>query len=57
MSGQPAFYYDLASPDAYLAAERITGVLGVVPEFVPVLMGGPEGFRCAARYASGDARS
>src|SRR5215207_137421 len=46
-SGTPAFYYDLASPDAYLAAERIVGVLGTVPEFVPVLMGGPDGFRCA----------
>jgi 2-hydroxychromene-2-carboxylate isomerase len=51
VSGQPAFYYDLASPDAYLAAERITGVLGVVPEFVPVLMGGPDGFRCAEELA------
>ena len=43
----PVFYYDLASPDAYLAAERVVGVLGTVPEFVPVLMGGPDGFRCA----------
>ena len=51
MSGQPAFYYDLASPDAYLAAERVTTVLGVVPEFVPVLMGGPDGFRCAEELA------
>ena len=25
------FFYDLASPDAYLAAERVTAVLGVVP--------------------------
>ena len=41
VSEQPAFYYDLASPDAYLAAERVTAVLGVVPEFVPVRMGGP----------------
>ena len=51
MSDVPAFYYDLASPDAYLAAERIVGVLGTVPEFVPVLMGGPEGFRCAEELA------
>ena len=42
------FFYDLASPDAYLAAERVVDVLGEVPEFVPVLMGGPTGFRCAA---------
>ena len=51
MSEQPAFYYDLASPDAYLAAERVTAVLGVVPEFVPVRMGGPDGFRCAEELA------
>jgi len=44
---QPAFYYDLSSPEAYLAAERIVGVLGTVPEFVPVAFGGPDGFRCA----------
>jgi 2-hydroxychromene-2-carboxylate isomerase len=42
-----SFYYDLGSPDAYLAAERVVGVLGAVPEFVPVRIGGPGGFRCA----------
>jgi 2-hydroxychromene-2-carboxylate isomerase len=42
-----AFYYDLASPDAYLAAERVVTVLGVVPEFVPVRIGSVGGFRCA----------
>jgi 2-hydroxychromene-2-carboxylate isomerase len=42
-----AFYYDLGSPDAYLAAERVVDVLGTVPEFVPVLIGRPGGFRCA----------
>jgi 2-hydroxychromene-2-carboxylate isomerase len=41
------FYYDLCSPDAYLAAERVVGVLGGVPEFVPVHLGGPGAFRCA----------
>ena len=47
-SGQPAaFYYDLGSPDAYLAAERVVGVLGTVPEFIPVRIGGGGGFRCA----------
>jgi 2-hydroxychromene-2-carboxylate isomerase len=45
--GQPAFFYDLASPDAYLAAERISHVLGVVPEFVPVRIGSVGAFRCA----------
>jgi 2-hydroxychromene-2-carboxylate isomerase len=50
---QPVFYYDLASPDAYLAAERVTEVLGVVPEWEPVLLAQIPGataldaFRCA----------
>ena len=47
MSETPAFYYDLCSPEAYLAAERVVDVLGTVPEFVPVRIGGPGGFRCA----------
>jgi 2-hydroxychromene-2-carboxylate isomerase len=42
-----SFYYDVGSPDAYLAAERVVGVLGAVPEFVPVRIGSPGGFRCA----------
>ena len=46
------FYYDLRSPDAWLAAERIVEVLGEVPEFVPVDLGGLAAgdvgpFRCA----------
>jgi 2-hydroxychromene-2-carboxylate isomerase len=48
---QVAFYFDLASPDAYLAAERVVGVLGAVPEFVPVRIGEPGGFRCAEEEA------
>ena len=50
---QPVFYYDLSSPDAYFAAERLTDVLGVVPEWQPVLIEGLPGagsldaFRCA----------
>ena len=52
----PRFYYDLASPDAYVAAERVVDVLGVVPEFVPVRLaglaaGGVGGFRCAEEEA------
>lgn len=48
MSGQPTFYYDLASPEAYLAAERVNAVLGVVPEWQPVMWPTrPGGFRCA----------
>ena len=48
---QAAFYYDLASPDSYLAAERVVGVLGAVPEFVPVRIGSVGGFRCAEEEA------
>jgi 2-hydroxychromene-2-carboxylate isomerase len=47
------FYYDLRSPTAWLAAERIVETLGEVPEFIPVelsgLAAGDVGpFRCAA---------
>ena len=38
MSDRAVFYYDLGSPCAYLAAERVNHVLGVVPEWQPVLM-------------------
>lgn len=34
---QPVFYYDLSSPECYLAAERALRVLPVVPEWEPVL--------------------
>jgi 2-hydroxychromene-2-carboxylate isomerase len=49
---QPVFTYDIGSPEAYLAAERVVEALGVVPEFEPVLAsrlpGGEIGtFRCA----------
>ena len=37
---QPRFYYDLASPDAYLAAERVMHVLPEIPEWIPVRLGG-----------------
>lgn len=40
MSEQPVFYYDLGSPYAYLAAERIHRVLPVVPLWQPILLGG-----------------
>ncbi len=50
---QPVFYYDFASPEAYLSAERVVEVLGLVPEWQPVrasalAAGGPPAFRCAA---------
>ena len=39
-SEQPTFYYDLASPYAYLAAERMHEVLPVAPVWQPILLGG-----------------
>jgi 2-hydroxychromene-2-carboxylate isomerase len=44
MSGRPTFYYDLGSPYAYLAAERVNSVFaaaGAEPaEWQPILLGG-----------------
>jgi 2-hydroxychromene-2-carboxylate isomerase len=45
--GHAKFFYDLASPQAYLAAERVNHVLGEVPEWIPVRDDGLA-FRCAA---------
>jgi 2-hydroxychromene-2-carboxylate isomerase len=44
------FYFDLASPQAYLAAERVNHVLGEVPEWVPVRF--DLAFRCAEEVAA-----
>jgi 2-hydroxychromene-2-carboxylate isomerase len=44
---QPRFYYDLASPEAYLVAERALHALGEVPEWIPIRDDSPA-FRCAA---------
>ena len=48
---QPRFYYDLASPESYLVAERALHALGEVPEWIPVWLGEPA-FRCAEEVAS-----
>lgn len=51
---QPAFYFDLRSPEAYLAAERVMQTLPVVAEWIPVssqrlpAADSLEGFRCEA---------
>lgn len=37
---QPIFYYDLGSPYAYLAAERLQHILPVAPLWQPILLGG-----------------
>ena len=38
--GRPVFYYDLGSPYAWLAAERINALFPVVPVWQPILLGG-----------------
>ena len=40
MADRPVFYYDLGSPYAYLAAERLTQVLPEMPVWQPILLGG-----------------
>jgi 2-hydroxychromene-2-carboxylate isomerase len=37
---RPVFYYDLGSPYAWLAAERINSLFPVVPIWQPILLGG-----------------
>jgi 2-hydroxychromene-2-carboxylate isomerase len=37
---QPTFYFDLGSPYAWLAAERVHQVLPVTPVWQPILLGG-----------------
>jgi 2-hydroxychromene-2-carboxylate isomerase len=69
MADGAAFYFDLGSPDAYLAAERVLQTMPVATEWIPVLardLPGVESFdafRCAeerdivlARYAEAVAR-
>jgi len=48
---QPRFYYDFASPESYLVAERALHALGEVPEWIPVGVGS-FAFRCAEEVAS-----
>ena len=43
----PVFYLDLSSPEAWLSAERILGLMPVPCEWVPVRMPFDGGFRCA----------
>lgn len=40
---QPVFYFDLGSPESYLAAEQAMGALPVVPEWVPIFEAGLPG--------------
>jgi 2-hydroxychromene-2-carboxylate isomerase len=50
---QPVFYFDLGSPECYLAAERVMQELPVVPEWVPIYAAGlPYNPNRGARYPS-----
>lgn len=55
-TGAPVFYYDLGSPYAYLAAERVNRVLPEVPVWQPILLGGV--FKATGRssWAHGEGR-
>lgn len=57
MLERPIFYYDLGSPYAYLAAERVNALLPEVPVWQPILLGGV--FRATGRrsWAEGPGRS
>jgi 2-hydroxychromene-2-carboxylate isomerase len=48
-TGAPIFYYDLASPECYLAAERVWNVLPVAPLWEPVTGSWSEGEEQDAR--------
>jgi 2-hydroxychromene-2-carboxylate isomerase len=51
-AGRARFLFDLASPVAYLAAERVNQVLDEVPEWVPVRLGEVGPFRCLEEVAA-----
>jgi 2-hydroxychromene-2-carboxylate isomerase len=44
---EPAFYFDLSSPEAWLASERVLRVVPQPCEWVPVAIPFEGGFRCA----------
>jgi 2-hydroxychromene-2-carboxylate isomerase len=46
-TAEPAFYFDLSSPEAYLAAERVLRVMPQPCEWIPVSIPFEGGFRCA----------
>src|SRR4051812_40439966 len=53
-AGVPIFYYDLMSPYAYLAAERVDRVLPVEARWQPVLLGGLFKLTGRSSWALGD---
>ena len=54
--GRPTFYYDLGSPYAYLAAERIHHVLPEQPVWQPILLGAIWKVTGARSWATTDRR-
>ena len=48
----PAFYFDVSSPEAWIAAERVLRVVPPPCEWVPVSMPFEPAFRCAEEEAS-----
>ena len=56
MSDRAIFYYDLGSPYAYLAAERINQTLPEIPVWQPILLGGIWQQSGGGSWANTDAR-
>ena len=56
-AARPIFFYDLGSPYAYLAAERVNTVLPVVPVWQPILLGGIWKATGGGSWSLTDARS
>ena len=54
---RPIFFYDLGSPFAYLAAERVNSVLPVVPLWQPILLGGVWKVTGGGSWSMTDARA
>jgi 2-hydroxychromene-2-carboxylate isomerase len=54
---RPIFFYDLGSPYAYLAAERVNSLLPVVPVWQPILLGGIWKVTGGASWAHGPRRA
>jgi 2-hydroxychromene-2-carboxylate isomerase len=53
---RPVFYFDLGSPYAYLAAERINSLFDEPPEWQPVLLGGLFKIHGRGSWADGPGR-
>jgi len=54
---RPVFYFDLGSPYAYLAAERIGGLFAEPPLWQPILLGGLFKRLGTGSWALGEARA